>query len=49
MATLPADGAPPPDQLAELRALSTKMAGHQRVSIILMLVALVCMGSARTF
>lgn len=49
MASLPTDGPPSPDQLAELQALSTSMVGHQRVSIILMLVALVCMGSARYF
>lgn len=47
MASLPASGPPSPDQLTELQALSTSMVSHQRVSIILMLVALICMGSAR--
>jgi uncharacterized membrane protein len=44
---VPDDGPIPADALPKLRQMSMQLATHSRVSTILMVLALVCMGSAR--
>lgn len=46
-AALPTDGPPDPDQIAALRTLSAKAVSEQKISMTLMLIALVCMATPR--